>query len=146
MGTEAPAPRLLIKTFCTHEHAGCDGCDYILIDVAALRDRLRELRELVAPLFKEKSFYAASFFDYGFDSVDCGDLEEFDWFDPDEDSIVVPDGVQIAESEFRVDSPTVRIMSTGVLWTFYEKYTGLRFESQEVDWDTLLGQTEAAGA
>jgi hypothetical protein len=144
MGTDAPARRLLVKTFCNHEYASCNGCDYILIDVDALRDHLRELRELASPLFGHPNFYAASFFEYGFDPVDIGSLEEFDWFDPDADVQAVPDGVVIAESEFRVDAPTIRIKDTGVIWSFYEKHASLRFESQEVDWNTLLGQQEAS--
>src|SRR3990172_5476457 len=91
--------RLLVQNIGVAEWSERDDCDYVLLDMDVLRSELLKLKERVAPLFDIPSFYAASFFHYGFDIIELAAVADADWFDEDADVQSVPDGVVIQASE-----------------------------------------------
>lgn len=140
--------RLLVKVNALGLEDGNDQCEAVVVVLDDLKHLLK-LRAKVLPLFKDSSFYAVERFNHDVEPVsyswladqECAESNTFF----EKGYVELPDDAVVEESKFRVDASTVLVIREGFHWSFNQKNSGARFETQVVPWEVLvdiLGETK----
>ena len=134
--------RLLLKVHMLDDFADRDGCDKVVLDLDDTREYLLRLKERCSPLFPADNFYCVSFYSYVLAPITAGEIDvmDLDWFDDGADYMVVPNDASLdVAMDFRMESPTIRVMKDGVMWDFAQKGCNIQFETGTVPWDIIEG-------